>query len=82
MCALMSRRGGGSSAQHVDILGNTRLINDVLLILTGSAEKVPARVDSDIDALISSIDWAAVATRDRQPVNAPMCPAAMPEAQP
>ncbi|CCD21040.1 putative Lecithin cholesterol acyltransferase [Trypanosoma vivax] len=47
----MNLRGGPTSGQHVDILGNYELIETVLKIVTGNAEggKLGDRIYSDVD---------------------------------
>ncbi|ELA46669.1 hypothetical protein VCUG_01819 [Vavraia culicis subsp. floridensis] len=52
---LKDLRGGPSSAGHVDILGNTNLIIDVLRIVSGTGE-VSDRVYSELDEIIRDIE--------------------------
>ncbi|ELQ76067.1 Lecithin:cholesterol acyltransferase (LCAT)/Acyl-ceramide synthase, partial [Trachipleistophora hominis] len=52
---LKDLRGGPSSAGHVDILGNTNLIIDVLRIVSGTG-KVKDRVHSELDEIIKDIE--------------------------
>lgn len=52
---LKDLRGGPSSAGHVDILGNTNLIIDVLRIVSGTGE-VGDRVYSELDEIIRDIE--------------------------
>ena len=45
-------RGGPKAADHVDVMGNTQLIDDILRIVSGfGVERVGDKVHSDIDAL-------------------------------
>ena len=44
-------RGGSTTADHVDILGNSELLTDILLIATGNDDQVQDRVLSKIQEI-------------------------------
>ena len=49
-------RGGPTSADHVDLLGNHELLRDVLAIVGGRAESVTDRFVSDINRVAQRVD--------------------------
>ncbi|KAH9385678.1 phospholipid:diacylglycerol acyltransferase [Nematocida major] len=52
--SLLDIRGGEHTAQHVNILGNTSLIEDILEIVSGKA--LPDKVASNLKSLAAEID--------------------------
>eukprot|EP00743_Colponemidia_sp_Colp-15_P014910 GILK01017778.1.p1 GENE.GILK01017778.1~~GILK01017778.1.p1 ORF type:complete len:417 (+),score=54.41 GILK01017778.1:3-1253(+) len=49
----MDIRGGGTSSDHVDMMGNYEMLMDVLNIATGNEDKVHERIITDIDQRIA-----------------------------
>jgi len=59
-----SLRGGPGTAQHVDILGNHKLLADLLAMAAGRAGKLEDSVVSDIPRIAEEID-RRLATAER-----------------
>ena len=49
------RRGGAKSGDHVDILGNRQLLDELLALASGHYEEVPEHVVSNIGEIASKI---------------------------
>ncbi|RCI05421.1 hypothetical protein CU098_008003 [Rhizopus stolonifer] len=49
-------RGGHKAADHLDILGNWEMTLDILLIVSGKAEKVTERIYSNIEEYAKRVD--------------------------
>ncbi|CAG8436445.1 3837_t:CDS:10 [Diversispora eburnea] len=54
--AALDLRGGAKTADHVDILGNYALTEDVLLIASGNGDKLDDKITSNILSYVSKID--------------------------
>lgn len=54
-------RGGSASGDHVDILGNDELLEDILMIASG--REVEGRISSGLRAMADS--WATRRTKKR-----------------
>lgn len=52
---LYEMRGGKRAADHINIMGNYELIEDLVLIVTGHQDKVKERIVSDIDMIAKRI---------------------------
>ena len=50
-------RGGGYTADHVDILGSTPLSELILKVATGAADEVEENFVSDIRSYAKRIEW-------------------------
>jgi len=50
-------RGGGYTADHVDILGSTPLSEVILKVATGAADEVQETFVSDIRRYAGRIEW-------------------------
>jgi phospholipid:diacylglycerol acyltransferase len=48
-------RGGEETGDHVDIMGNTLLLNDILTIVSGNSEEVKDEIHSNIKEISSKI---------------------------
>ncbi|RKP02736.1 hypothetical protein CXG81DRAFT_10415 [Caulochytrium protostelioides] len=54
---LFSLRGGGRTADHVDILGNTQVLEDILYIAAGKGEeRVFDQISSEIDGIARNVE--------------------------
>jgi phospholipid:diacylglycerol acyltransferase len=51
---MLDPRGGVATGDHVDIMGNYRVIEDVLRIVTGAAADVQDHIISEIDDIVES----------------------------
>ncbi|CAM9527050.1 unnamed protein product [Chrysoparadoxa australica] len=51
----LDRRGGGTSGNHVEVLGNNEFITHVLHIVSGSGEKVGERIVSKIEEMAALV---------------------------
>lgn len=49
-------RGGPRSGDHVDIMGNQELIEDILYIATGHGERVEPRIESQIEEMAKRLN--------------------------
>ncbi|KAJ3152961.1 hypothetical protein HDU86_005416 [Geranomyces michiganensis] len=49
-------RGGPGSGDHVDILGNYELTEDILRMVSGHGDQLEDRIHSDIDAIVSRVE--------------------------
>ncbi|CAM9843408.1 unnamed protein product [Chrysoparadoxa australica] len=52
----LEMRGGGTSGNHVDIMGNEQLIADILRISSGKGAEVPEHIISKIEDMASFAD--------------------------
>ena len=50
-------RGGSSSGQHIDILGNAHMLMDVLAIVSGRGKQLQDEYVSDIASIAQLIDF-------------------------
>lgn len=53
---LASLRGNGVSADHVDILGNQKLIEDILRVVSGNDDAVEDRIFSRIQDIVNRVE--------------------------
>ncbi|KAJ3167984.1 hypothetical protein HDU88_001931 [Geranomyces variabilis] len=49
-------RGGPGSGDHVDILGNYELTEDILRVVSGHGDQLEDRIHSDIDAIVDRVE--------------------------
>ena len=52
-------RGGGLSADHVDILSHYDVLTDIIKIATGHAEELEDQIHSSIDDIVEQIPVGA-----------------------
>jgi phospholipid:diacylglycerol acyltransferase len=55
-----SLRGGGKSSDHIDIMGNTEMMNSILKIVAGHGDSVEGRIVTNIKDIAARIDLTPV----------------------